>query len=86
MIFRGTWVAELVKRPTPAQVTISQFVSSSPPLGSVLTAQSLEGACFRFCVSFSLCPSPTCTLSVPQKLKKNVKKFLKIFKKMFIHF
>ena len=41
-MFRGTWVAQLVKHPTSAQVMISQFVSSSPALGSVLTAQSLE--------------------------------------------
>ena len=42
--FRGTWVAQLVKRPTSAQVMISWFVSSSPTSGSVLTAQSLEPA------------------------------------------
>ena len=33
-----------VKHPTSAQVMISQFVSSSPISGSVLTAQSLEPA------------------------------------------
>ena len=38
----GAWVAQSVKHPTSAQVTISQFVSSSPALDSVLTAQSLE--------------------------------------------
>ena len=38
----GTWVAQSVKRPTSAQVTISRSVSSSPTSGSVLTAQSLE--------------------------------------------
>ena len=38
----GAWVAQLVKRPTSAQVIISWFVSSSPKPGSVLTAQSLE--------------------------------------------
>ena len=37
-------MAQLVKRPTSAQVTISQFVGSSPASGSVLTAQSLEPA------------------------------------------
>ena len=41
-IFRGAWVAQSVKRPTSAQDMISQSVSSSPALGSVLTAQSLE--------------------------------------------
>ena len=38
----GAWVAQPVKRPTLAQVMISQLVSSSPTSGSVLTAQSLE--------------------------------------------
>ena len=41
---RGTWVAQSVKRQTWAQVIISQFVSSSPMSGSVLTAQNLEPA------------------------------------------
>ena len=35
-------MAQLVKRPTSAQVTISRYVSLSPVSGSVLTAQSLE--------------------------------------------
>ena len=39
---RGAWVAQSVKRPALAQVMISWFVGSSPTLGSVLTAQSLE--------------------------------------------
>ena len=46
----GAWVAQLLKRPTLAQVMISQLVSSSPASGSVLTAWSL----FGFCVSLSL--------------------------------
>ena len=41
--FWGTWVAQSVKRPTSAQVTISRSVSSSPASGSVLMAQSLLG-------------------------------------------
>ena len=41
---QGTWVAQLVKRPTLAQVMISQFVGSTPAWGFVLTAQSLEPA------------------------------------------
>ena len=52
---RGAWVAQSVKPPTSAQVMISQFVSSSLALGSVLTAQSLDPA------SDSVSPS----LSVP---------------------
>ena len=52
----GAWMAQLVRRPTSAQVMISQFMSLSPALGSVLTAQSLEPASDS--VSPSLCPSP----------------------------
>ena len=55
---RGTWVAQLVKRLTSAQVTISWFMGLSPMLGSVLTAQRLEPA------SDSVSPS----LSVPPLL------------------
>ena len=50
----GTWVAQLVKHLTSAQAMILQFVSSSPALGSVLTAQSLEPASDS--VSPRLCP------------------------------
>ena len=53
---RGSWVAQLVERPTSAQVTISQFVGSSPTWGSVPTAQSLEPA--SDAVSPSLSPPP----------------------------
>ena len=41
---RGAWVAQSVGRRTSAQVMISQFMGSSPVLGSALTAQSLEPA------------------------------------------
>ena len=41
---RGTWVAQLVKRPTLARVMITRFVTLSPLSDSVLTAQSLEPA------------------------------------------
>ena len=41
---RGAWVAQSVECLTLAQVMISQFVNSSPALGSGLTAQSLEPA------------------------------------------
>ena len=40
----GAWVAQWVKCPTSAQVTVSQSVSSSPASGSGLMAQSLEPA------------------------------------------
>ena len=40
----GAWVAQSVEHLTSAQAMISPFVGSSPTLGSVLTAQSLEPA------------------------------------------
>ena len=40
----GAWVAQLVERPSSAQVMISRFVTSSPAWGSVLTAGSLDPA------------------------------------------
>ena len=68
--FRGAWVAWSVKRPTSAQVMISQSVSSSPASGSVLTAQT--GAYFGVCVSLFLCPSPVHAVSLTvSKIKKN---------------
>ena len=82
----GTWVAQLVKCPTSVQVMILHFMSSSPALGSVLTAQSLEPA------SDSVSPS----LSVPPRLvrgrvlslslsKINIKKIIiKLRAKCFI--
>ena len=59
---RGAWVAQSVKYLTSAQVMISRFVSSSPVLGSVLTAQSLEPALDSVPLSLSLCLSPSHTL------------------------
>ena len=41
---RGAWVAHKVERLTSAQAMISWFVSSSPVLRSVMTAQSLQPA------------------------------------------
>ena len=54
--YRGTWVAQLVEHPTSAQITISQFVGSSPASGSVRTAQSLEPASDSVCASLSDTP------------------------------
>ena len=71
----GTWVAQLVKRLTLAQVTISRFVSSSPTWSSVLIAQILKTALDS--VSPSLfAPSPAyshsfaCSLSL-SKINKH---------------
>ena len=62
-------MAKLVKRLTLAQIMISQFMSSSLTLGSVLTSQSLEPA-----LKFSLsCPNPAHTLSPKINIKKNNK-------------
>ena len=65
----GTWVAQLVKHPTSAQVRISRFVSSSPVSGSVLTAQSLEPASDSVSPSLSALPMLMLCLSVSLKNK-----------------
>ena len=54
----GAWVAQSVEHPTSAQVMLSwSHKGFEPRIG--LCADSWEpGACFGFCVSLSLCPSP----------------------------
>ena len=59
-------MAQLVKHPTSAQVTISWFVSLSPRSGSVLTARSLEPASDSVPPSLS---APTHSHSVSVSLK-----------------
>ena len=73
----GTWVAQLVKRLTSAQVMISHSVSSSPAMGSVLTAQSLEPVLDSVSPSHSD-PPPfmLCLCLKNKKNKKNLKKGL----------
>ena len=61
----GAWVAQLVKHLASAQVMISQFVSSSPALGFVLTAQNLQAASDS--VSSSLSAPFLLTLCLSQK-------------------
>ena len=61
-------MAQLVKRLTSAQVTISRFVSFSPMSGSVLTARSLEPA--LDVVSSSLAAPPLLTHTLPLSLSK----------------
>ena len=63
----GAWVAQSVKRPTSAQVTISRSVSSSPASGSVLTAQSLEPVSDSVSPSLSAPPPFMLCLSLSQK-------------------
>ena len=62
----GTWVTQLVKCMTSAQVMISQLVNFSPTLGSVLTAQSLEPASDSVPLSLSL--SLSLSLPLPHSL------------------
>ena len=64
-------MAQSVKRPTSAQVMISQSVSSSPALGSVLTAQSLEAASDSVSPSLSAPPPLTLSLSLKNEQNKN---------------
>ena len=66
---RGAWVAQSVERLTSAQITISQFLSLRPMLGSVLTARSLEPALDSVSPSLSLPLPHSCsvTLSLSQK-------------------
>ena len=68
-------MAQSVERPTSAQVMISQSVSSSPPLGSVLTTWSLDPASDS--VSPSLCPFPTHVLSLSSLCLSKINKHLK---------
>ena len=64
-----------VEHPTLAQVMISQFVSSSPVLGSVLTAQSLEPASDSVSPTVSSPTLLTLCVSLSQKKKKIKKNF-----------
>ena len=61
------WVAQSVKRPTWAQVMISQFMGSSPVLGSGLTPQSLEPASDSVSPSLSASPRLVLCLSKVNK-------------------
>ena len=63
----GAWVTQSVKHPTSAQVMMSQFVGSSPTLGSVLTAGSLKPASDSVSASPSACPLLVLCLSLSQK-------------------
>ena len=53
----GAWVAQWVEHLTSAQVMISQSMSSSPTLGPVPTAQSLESASLSAPPLLTLCLS-----------------------------
>ena len=64
---RGAWVPQSVRRPTTAQVMISQCVSSSPASGSVLIAQRLEPASYSVSPSLSATSLLALCLSLSQK-------------------
>ena len=57
-------MAQLVKPLTSAQVMISQLVSSSPTLGSMLTVESLESAPDSVTPSLSALPQLVLSLSL----------------------
>ena len=65
----GIWVAQSVKPLTLAQVTIWRFVSSSPVLGSALTAWSLEPASGSVSLSLSLSAPHLLTICLSLKNK-----------------
>ena len=65
---KGPWVAQSVEHLTLAQVMILWLMSSSPTLGSVLTAQSLEPASDSVSPSLSAPPLPVLCLSLSQKI------------------
>ena len=68
-------MAQSVKRPTLAEVMISQFVGSIPTSGSVLTAQNLEPALDSVSPPLPALPMLMLCLS----LSLNNKRFLKNF-------
>ena len=68
--FRGTWVAQWVRRLTLAPVMISWFISLSPTPGSVLTAQSLEPASDSVSPSLFAPPQLTLCLSLSLSLSR----------------
>ena len=66
-------MARSVKRPTSAQVMMSQFEGPSSALGSVLTARSLEPASDSVSPSLSGPPLLTLCLSKINKCEKKLK-------------
>ena len=70
----GSRVAQFVKQPTLAQVTISQFMGLSPESGSGLTAHSLEPALDSVSPSLSAPPPLVLCLSPLSLKNKHLKK------------
>ena len=79
-IARGAWLAQSVERLTSAQVMILHAVRGFEPHIQLCADSS---ACFGFCVSLSVCPSPTCvrmcalSLSVSLSLSLSLSKINK---------
>ena len=73
-------MAQLVKGLNLAQVMMSQLMDSSPALGSVLTAQSLEPASDSVFPSLSALPLLMLYLSLSLKNKYTFKKKKKMTK------
>ena len=69
-------MAQSVEHPTWAQVTISQFVGSSPVLGSVLTSHSLQAGSDSISPSLSAPPPLMLCPSLSLKHKYTLKFFL----------
>ena len=65
-------MAQSVKSPTSAQVTILLLARSSPASGSMLTAQSLEPTSDSVSVSLPLPHSSTVSLSLSLSLSLSV--------------
>ena len=76
-LFQGGWVAQSVKLPTLAQVVISQFVSSSPMSGFVLTAWSLAPDLDSVSPSLSALPPLVLCLSLSVSLSLSLSKINK---------
>ena len=68
-------MAQSIKHPTLAQIIISRFVGSSPALGSVLTARSLDPASDSVSPPLSAPPLLTLCLCLSKiNIKKKEKK------------
>ena len=60
--FRGTWVAQSIESDLGSGHDLA--VHEFKPSNGLCADSSEPGACFRFCVSLSFCPSPAHILSL----------------------
>ena len=68
-------MAQSVEHPTSAQVVVS--ARGFEPRVGLCADGSEPGACFGFCVSFFLCPSPAHALSLKNKMFERNKNKIK---------